>query len=188
MIEKLPVESRAHPRVCGENQAAVPPEARQDGSSPRVRGKPALDADRVEVRGLIPACAGKTTPRRKTPRRLTAHPRVCGENSTVRCPAISSWGSSPRVRGKPVRVFYADRSRGLIPACAGKTGTGRSLGFRHGAHPRVCGENVREPFRKVSAMGSSPRVRGKRSCRDEKLQARRLIPACAGKTALYSRP
>ena len=35
---------RAHPRVCGENQFACSTPMEDEGSSPRVRGKPGLDA------------------------------------------------------------------------------------------------------------------------------------------------
>ena len=55
------VEWGAHPRVCGENRLAGGPTTLPTGSSPRVRGKlvhvPVMDGER----GLIPACAGKTS-------------------------------------------------------------------------------------------------------------------------------
>ena len=54
---------------------------------------------------------------------------------------FGSWGSSPRVRGKPDGIRKDAGLAGLIPACAGKTAprpTGRPGGT---AHPRVCGEN-----------------------------------------------
>ena len=71
---------RAHPRVCGENPRASPSRTFWMGSSPRVQGKPvAVFVDPVP-RGLIPACAGKTS--RLVPRGScrAAHPRGCGEN------------------------------------------------------------------------------------------------------------
>ena len=72
---------------------------------------------------------------------------------------------------------------GLIPACAGKTtGTQPPEGPR-GAHPRVCGENVQEVSLVAIPAGSSPRVRGKPHPRRRVDLPRRLIPACAGKTA-----
>ena len=51
---------RAHPRVCGENAAALDGGTAREGSSPRVRGKRRPDFLRRPKRGLIPACAGKT--------------------------------------------------------------------------------------------------------------------------------
>ena len=93
-------ETRAHPRVCGENFEDRQPTSYMPGSSPRVRGK----LKSVEVwhvaAGLIPACAGKTTPRHATPQPVSAHPRVCGENWCLKHAGELVPGSSPRVRGK----------------------------------------------------------------------------------------
>ena len=96
-------------------------------------------------------------------------------------------GSSPRVRGKRRRWQprpWADR---LIPARAGKTcgaWTGRGLAW---AHPRACGENVALGRQHVLAVGSSPRVRGKRRAGRPDPGVLRLIPARAGKTPPRSR-
>ena len=50
------------------------------------------------------------------------------------------------------------------------------------AHPRVCGENVRQDLGALGRVGSSPRVRGKHQRGRSLRHARGLIPACAGKT------
>ena len=71
------------------------------GSSPRVRGKPSRRSMLVWVRGLIPACAGKTSHRANGYLQPWAHPRVCGENDVNTTTAAFHAGSSPRVRGKP---------------------------------------------------------------------------------------
>ena len=70
----------AHPRVCGENQPGDDAPTADDGSSPRVRGKRTALKPAFEPCGLIPACAGKTTPATHTTSGRRAHPRVCGEN------------------------------------------------------------------------------------------------------------
>ena len=111
----------AHPRVCGENEETEAERSVFTGSSPRVRGKHGCPPEDVLFPGLIPACAGKTLSAVVTVGQRWAHPRVCGENPDVELPFIYMLGSSPRVRGKPVRVLHADGGRGLIPACAGKT-------------------------------------------------------------------
>ena len=51
-----------------------------------------------------------------------AHPRACGENKEATKTAFILPGSSPRVRGKPIRIRPAGAKHGLIPARAGKTG------------------------------------------------------------------
>ena len=72
----------------------------------------------------------------------------------------------------------------LIPACAGKTwitGLDRDPNW---AHPRVCGENGTPQTGQRVPVGSSPRVRGKRSRPGPSLGNLGLIPACAGKTVM----
>ena len=152
------------------------------GSSPRVRGKRPSHKPPASRRGLIPACAGKTTqsalPQEPTP----AHPRVCGENSRDCGGSVRDDGSSPRVRGKRTARRNPRRESGLIPACAGKTFSLDFLRKNPGAHPRVCGENRRRWERIRNRPGSSPRVRGKPTRGALGIISLGLIPACAGKT------
>ena len=71
--------------------------------------------------GLIPACAGKTSPVELELVGKPAHPRVCGENLLFHDKPGGVWGSSPRVRGKHGHPGYREACQRLIPACAGKT-------------------------------------------------------------------
>ena len=96
-------------------------------------------------------------------------------------------GSSPRVRGKPVLHRVIQGHRGLIPACAGKTGQRSVPRLITGAHPRVCGENRASWKRRRRCSGSSPRVRGKLDAWNDTAEDGGLIPACAGKTHRRSR-
>ena len=175
--------SSAHPRMCGENSRTVDHDGDPDGSSPRVRGKRRRGRRQGHRRRLIPACAGKTPSR--GPRRCGrgAHPRVCGENPAGPPTRDSAPGSSPRVRGKPPQLRRAPPSRGLIPACAGKTLTEARASFVTWAHPRVCGENRRDRRPQGVPAGSSPRVRGKPMWTTLIPRLQGLIPACAGKTS-----
>ena len=172
----------AHPRVCGENNVAGFGSDLDWGSSPRVRGKQAVQALGGEPGGLIPACAGKTSPCRGGCARTRAHPRVCGENPEGGSHVRERAGSSPRVRGKPRGRLPCSRTRRLIPACAGKTSRGAGPRRGRSAHPRVCGENWSQLIEYGLSAGSSPRVRGKPSGRSPGWRPPRLIPACAGKT------
>ena len=70
----------AHPRSRGENGVALGLEPLQAGSSPLTRGKRREVGGYVLRRGLIPAHAGKTSPRRSARPRRWAHPRSRGEN------------------------------------------------------------------------------------------------------------
>ena len=172
----------AHPRVGGENIGASWLPTIVKGSSPRGRGKPRPSRPLLRPCGLIPAWAGKTTPRPPHLVAGAAHPRVGGENPKPVAPPEPGWGSSPRGRGKRRRPRHRVRPRGLIPAWAGKTSC-RSPGRSPcGAHPRVGGENFDLGRARQCLQGSSPRGRGKRlrpHCPDLRP---RLIPAWAGKT------
>ena len=77
---------------------------------------------------------------------------------------------------------------GLIPACAGKTKPSRPRKGKKAAHPRVCGENSQRDAEDALSAGSSPRVRGKLSPAIRDLAPVGLIPACAGKTLIPTRP
>ena len=174
---------RAHPRVCGENVGTVEAGVGQEGSSPRVRGKRSWSSRSRCPRGLIPACAGKTTSSVLIGPGPPAHPRVCGENVGAKVRTWPRPGSSPRVRGKPGVHAGPGRVHGLIPACAGKTISQSARTRNVSAHPRVCGENLAHLWVKRDGRGSSPRVRGKQAHRESNAHEPGLIPACAGKTS-----
>ena len=153
------------------------------GSSPLTRGKLKQGLQHGRPEGLIPAHAGKTG---SPPRRFSAcpaHPRSRGENTLIRADDKKFEGSSPLTRGKHQRAQGPERTRGLIPAHAGKTTAVASKETADRAHPRSRGENRRHIQTHPGETGSSPLTRGKH------LSARRcsrgvgLIPAHAGKTA-----
>ena len=127
-----------------------------------MRGKHCLRPEERPRVGLIPAYAGKTQEASIRVAPLGAHPRVCGENGIVVASFGRVTGSSPRMRGKRSGAWEAAKNVGLIPAYAGKTlWVGGAVNFV-GAHPRVCGENLRDDLDALGAKGSSPRMRGKR--------------------------
>ena len=103
----------AHPRVCGENPLFLSPRITTRGSSPRVRGKPRQAGKSFLIRGLIPACAGKTRASVIGVSFSGAHPRVCGENSLPSQAGLTCPGSSPRVRGKPT-ISSSGRSKTVV--------------------------------------------------------------------------
>ncbi len=114
--------SRAHPRACGEH--VIAPTLLEDirGSSPRMRGAPALAVNGVHFVGLIPAHAGSTAFPDFADSFFWAHPRACGEHSAKWANGNGNWGSSPRMRGARQRSWRRHGARRLIPAHAGSTG------------------------------------------------------------------
>ena len=182
----IPIDSRsaAHPRACGEN-LDLPLSVNLDpGSSPRMRGKPAGMPKRQGARRLIPAHAGKTGGGVGGGVLGAAHPRACGENKTSSFAVGISSGSSPRMRGKRPGRYHDLIDRRLIPAHAGKTFRRWETKATGGAHPRACGENPVRLCRGWACLGSSPRMRGKRSVRIASSKRAGLIPAHAGKTSM----
>ena len=110
-----------HPRVCGEHITIMPDAQTLNGSSPRVRGTPILEGDTLYVMRFIPACAGNTSHPRPLTSSNTVHPRVCGEHRNRQKSNTVAAGSSPRVRGTPMRRRARADLNGFIPACAGNT-------------------------------------------------------------------
>ena len=131
----------AHPRVGGENSGWATAAARSSGSSPRGRGKLGRGLGVHRSIRLIPAWAGKTITYGDPDGQGEAHPRVGGENRTVRIVSPPHAGSSPRGRGKRRRRNRPDVDSRLIPAWAGKTMTVERPRAAIWAHPRVGGEN-----------------------------------------------
>ena len=111
------------------------------GSSPLTRGKLRLDTLQRRTGG--------------------AHPRSRGENNEEGSTPTVGQGSSPLTRGKPDVLVVLKIATGLIPAHAGKTGTGYLLVRNDGAHPRSRGENVTLSRSRSILTGSSPLTRGK---------------------------
>ena len=110
-----------HPRVCGEHDAAAITACCRCGSSPRVRGTLARQSCVERCGWIIPACAGNTRARPVARRRITDHPRVCGEHRRFPAGGERRVGSSPRVRGTQTLTGCRACCGRIIPACAGNT-------------------------------------------------------------------
>ena len=151
---------------------------------------------------LIPARAGKTLFATKTASEASAHPRFRGENA---CPFVGFsviMGSSPLARGKLVTEPTIRKLCGIIPACAGKTGSTTSPQHSFGIipacagktppnfslapiwpdHPCLRGENGLSRNTSEPRRGSSLLARGKPPISWVARVLIRIIPACAGKT------
>ena len=152
------------------------------GSSPRVRGTHRGRERRLWTAGIIPACAGNTSPAGAPSCPSRDHPRVCGEHRYWSALLSGVPGSSPRVRGTPSRPAVLWCSPGIIPACAGNTTCRRLAAHADGDHPRVCGEHSIVIGAFKALKGSSPRVRGTRGGPAREGAWLGIIPACAGNT------
>ena len=107
---------------------------------------------------------------------------MCGEHLARRKIRLIVQGSSPHVRGAPYMTAQQYNYLGIIPACAGSTSHRARRSRRDRDHPRMCGEHASLDVDALSAVGSSPHVRG---APRNPLTPRRtagIIPACAGST------
>ena len=91
-----------HPRVCGENSGGFSVGHGVFGTSPRMRGKPPNRLRWRKAVRNIPAYAGKTTSEFTVVKSEEEHPRVCGENKFLLFHLHFLYGTSPRMRGKPM--------------------------------------------------------------------------------------
>ena len=177
---------RDHPRVCGEHFGTARGGGTHRGSSPRMRGTRICSQCGENCRGIIPAYAGNTNllpMRRELP---WDHPRVCGEHVTPWRDSEAILGSSPRMRGTRTRQILEANTTGIIPAYAGNTLWTELTCAPRRDHPRVCGEHVLFLIGRCMTPGSSPRMRGTRTCSLHATCRCGIIPAYAGNTAPYA--
>ena len=152
--------------------------------SPHVRGKDTRRQRDDSVRGITPACAGKSRSSCTSASRARDHPRVCGEKNACRCESSILSGLPPRVRGKENGRAAVSDIMGITPACAGKRPKRADRLSAPQDHPRVCGEKHLFLVAKASTTGSPPRVRGKVLDVASITPGCGITPACAGKRQL----
>ena len=136
-----------HPHRCGDNG---------------VQGH----HQRAQVR-FTPTGVGTTGVADVSSRVTAVHPHGCGDNAAVAIPALSCFGSPPRVWGQRLLLNVIPVSERFTP-----TGVGTTLGTRNdgGAFP-----------------GSPPRVWGQRQCDHAAGGGCRFTPTGVG-TTRYQRP
>ena len=137
--------SRDHPRMCGEHLWMQASTGATSGSSPHVRGARSAWVIGAVFAGIIPACAGSTSPWPSASARCGDHPRMCGEHSSGPALIADIPGSSPHVRGARGCQQLQQSYLGIIPACAGSTCHDRRENAGVRDHPRMYGEHTSEP-------------------------------------------
>ena len=91
-------------------------------------------------------------------------------------------GSSPHARGTLAENSGVERSKGIIPACAGNTSKVASCFHAPKDHPRMRGEHACMSGVWAVQGGSSPHARGTLAAAPHAGGNVRIIPACAGNT------
>ncbi len=163
------------------------PTSSASGSSPLARGGLASGAGIPDLRGLIPAGAGRTRGIRWPGWPSWAHPRWRGADSSSPRSQGSSSGSSPLARGGQLSFARSCPAAGLIPAGAGRTIAAERGAARPGVHPRWRGADHDLDFDLMVSEGSSPLARGGRAVGGGGGGWGGLIPAGAGRTSLPPR-
>jgi len=172
---------RGHPRACGEKVASRRVSISTVGSSPRLRGEAVTTRIGSHSAGVIPAPAGRRVRLQSWTVVGQGHPRACGEKANTPTDPVVGEGSSPRLRGEGVLFALRGGYEGVIPAPAGRSGTGKVGLNPEGGHPRACGEKRRPPGFASRASGSSPRLRGEARSASSRGARPRVIPAPAGR-------
>ena len=133
-----------------------------------MRGSLRHNDEHARQSGIIPAHAGLTGPHTLASTLGRDHPRACGAHLMTVFLAISSKGSSPRMRGS-LTLDVAERPLiGIIPAHAGLTTSRMCPDFTRRDHPRACGAHPSVLIDRACPSGSSPRMRGSPTCRPER--------------------
>ena len=155
-----------HPRIRGEHAHFIITNLDKLGSSPHSRGTRALFFPFPRRSRIIPAFAGNTM--------IVFHS------------PILRLGSSPHSRGTPQADFQKARKPGIIPAFAGNTAAAGGTSFSFRDHPRIRGEHSCFSGDAGGRPGSSPHSRGTLRLHAPKRHIRRIIPAFAGNTDLFT--
>ncbi len=130
---------------------------------------------------FTPAHAGKGVRGHGVDGRPAVHPRACGEGVVSLSTALGTFGSPPRMRGRVGRRARRLDVVRFTPAHAGKGSNIWFIGRPVSVHPRACGEGFSMAWTIWLSDGSPPRMRGRASETQPRLQAFRFTPAHAGK-------
>ena len=156
--------------------------AQTTGSSPLARGLRRHITWVTRCRGIIPARAGFTVPRRTCAYGWRDHPRSRGVYPPATSTNGPSPGSSPLARGLHGNSDVVIENVGIIPARAGFTRTLKRM-YRQGRdHPRSRGVYLPTASVACDKAGSSPLARGLLLNGSACLILLRIIPARAGFT------
>ena len=114
------------------------------------------------------------------------HPRSCGKDSGALAEGADCMGSPPLVRERLCTWKRMAMCIRITPARAGKTDSPDVLQYFFEDHPRSCGKDLLLVNIIRFILGSPPLVRERRFAFTIQRPWRRITPARAGKTRLYS--
>ena len=177
-----------HPRLRGVYRRTCPATPTSSGSSPLARGLQSGIAGDAPEGGIIPACAGFTSPSLESSAGFSDHPRLRGVYAAQEDRARAQGGSSPLARGLRPRLHGDPLNDRIIPACSGFTAAHPVLPLLRADHPRLRGVYHSAADVAYDERGSSPLARGLHATLFSRYFRHRIIPACAGFTGRVDLP
>ncbi len=175
-------QRQVHPHACGEDRGLPTQEVAPYGSPPRVWGRHFVCFGPVHDRRFTPTRVGKTAWPSMPASTHSVHPHAWGEDCSYAHRHMPSHGSPPRVWGRQRWWLDIIQRHRFTPTRVGKTvRSPLSLPFVS-VHPHACGEDVSSNARMEGALGSPPRVWGRRAPRPDQAALRRFTPTRVGKT------
>ncbi len=172
--------SEVDPRVCGGGSFLYLLFRHVQGRSPRMRGRHRGRSEPTKKGGSIPAYAGEASADANQREKPRVDPRVCGGGFPSMTLTTFDGGRSPRMRGRQWSCSQKKRVLRSIPAYAGEAPPQRGLGSRRRVDPRVCGGGRHFSRWTITAVGRSPRMRGRLGGKTCLKSITRSIPAYAG--------
>ena len=179
------LQSKDHPRLCGEKVTAGSSWFRLAGSPPPMRGKEGGKLCAIIMPRITPAYAGKSYRSESTLHSRPDHPRLCGEKTMSSVFSTADTGSPPPMRGKEAKDRAKTFWGGITPAYAGKSITMAMLVTSGKDHPRLCGEKFSIHCKVICRKGSPPPMRGKAISAAPGDHIFRITPAYAGKSVRW---
>ena len=114
---------------------------------------------------IIPAHAGQTSTTQQAASAETDHPRACEANGFRHCGHCNHIGSSPRMRGKRLRISRWCYGRWIIPAHAGQTLSACWSGSCPADHPRALAKAIARRIPVCPACAGMIRCRSRTQAR-----------------------
>ena len=151
---------RDHPRLRGEQAAAIRTEFFYKGSPPLARGTESFPSPCALRRRITPACAGNSLSAPMKSLGAEDHPRLRGEQDSAAAIMRTALGSPPLARGTDHEFDATYQKLGITPACAGNRSRRAVRDKCRGDHPRLRGEQGAWRMDPGDLVGSPPLARG----------------------------
>ena len=173
---------KKHPRLRGEDRRTEGNPRREGETPPLTRGRLGAAKTRETRSRNTPAYAGKTPSRKTFADASRKHPRLRGEDESIRFSSRNHSETPPLTRGRR-RASPVGRARSRnTPAYAGKTTDPRRSAWRCRKHPRLRGEDPPKSKPTRSRWETPPLTRGRPSGFNAIGRGFGNTPAYAGKT------